>query len=149
MIYKPHYEAIIQSRGYRILRNVVTAVLDKETELTLPEWSFLGLIADSPNIRPIEVASILAVDPPFVTVMIARLVELKLITTEPNKKDRRSKLLVLSRKGKNLIENIEHKVHSGVNGLLTGVNPADLKIYFKVLETVIKNDQIKQGFSAE
>lgn len=149
MVYKPHYEAIIQSRGYRILRNVVSAVLEKETQLTLPEWSLLGLIADQPNIRPVEVASILDVDPPFITVIIAKLVGLKLITTQANKIDRRSKVLILTRKGKKLINDIEHKINDKVNALLEGVNLEEMKIYFKVLEIVIKNDQIKKDSGIE
>lgn len=143
MIYKPHYEALIQSRGYRILRTVVSKVIETETNLTMPEWTVLGLLADRPHIRPIEVAEILDVDPPFITVMLANLIKRNLITSKSNEGDKRSKLLVLTKKGHGIVKNLEAKVHDSLEHLMTGVNLADLKTYFKVLETVIKNDQLR------
>jgi DNA-binding MarR family transcriptional regulator len=141
MIYKPHYEAIIQTQAHRILKNAVSEILEKESKLNMPEWTLLGLLADSPNIRPIEIASILDVDPPFITVIIEKLTKERLISVRPNKEDKRSKLLVLTVRGRELVKNLERIVYEQSKHLLVGVNSSDMKSYFKVLEAIIQNSQ--------
>lgn len=129
----------IFAKSYKALRDTVTRGLGKHG-MSPTTWSFLGAIAASPNgIRLVELADKLAVKAPFVTAMANDMVDRGLVERAQHQFDRRAKLLVLTKKGKQFVADVEADVEAELSQLLVGLTESDLKAYQKVLETIIAN----------
>lgn len=135
---------ILQVKAYRILQAHVSEKLNL-FQLNSTEWSILGLIFENKNgIRHAEIAKILNVETPLVTMMVNGLEEKKLVERLNHPKDKRAKLLFLTPKGKNLIPEVESSLRETLSKILQGISPEELMTYRKVLETIVNNDLIKQ-----
>ncbi len=136
----PSYNyGILFTKAYRVLRSSVYASLGKYN-LNPTEWSLIGLVHDSKDgIRLSEVANILDVKAPAVTMMADTLINRKLIVRIPNQIDARAKLLVITPIGKSTVKKVEQTLEIDLKPLLNGLSRDDLEIYAKVLETIIKN----------
>lgn len=129
----------IFAKSHKALRDAVTGGLGKHG-LSPTSWSLLGAVADSPNgIRLVELAERLGVKAPFVTALAHDLVDRGLIERAQHQFDRRAKLLVLTKKGRQFVADVESDVETGLGGLLVGLSEEDLRAYQKVLETIIEN----------
>lgn len=129
----------IFAKSHKVLRDTVTRKLDRY-DLSPTAWSFLGAVAHSPNgIRLVELAERLAVKAPFVTAMGNDLVERGLVERVQHQFDRRAKLLILTKKGRQFVADVEADVATELKKLLGGLTEAELRTYQKVLETIIAN----------
>lgn len=129
----------IFAKSHKALRDTVTRGLGKH-DLSPTAWSFIGAVAHSPNgIRLVELAERLAVKAPFVTAMANDLVERGLIERVQHQFDRRAKLLMVTKKGKQFVAEVESDVAAELRALLRGVSEDELRAYQKVLETIIAN----------
>lgn len=129
----------IFAKSSKALREAVTRGLGKHG-LSPTAWSLLGAVASSPNgIRLVELAERLGVKAPFVTALAHDLVDRGLIERAQHQFDKRAKLLVLTRKGKQFVADVESDVEAELSVLLAGLTEADLRAYQKVLETIIAN----------
>lgn len=129
----------IFAKSHKALRDAVTRGLSKH-ELSPTSWSFLGAVAQSPNgIRLVELADYLGVKAPFVTALAHDLVERGLVERAQHQFDRRAKLLILTKKGRLFVADVESDVESELRGLLADLTEHDLRAYQKVLETIIQN----------
>ncbi len=70
--------ALIFSRANRKLNDFLRAEL-AECNLSIPEWSYLGLLHDSQGMRGMAAAGILDVEPPFATRLGNKLAKKKLV----------------------------------------------------------------------
>lgn len=130
---------VIFAKSSKALREAVARGLGKH-ELSPTAWSLLGAVASSPNgIRLVELAERLGVKAPFVTALTHDLVDRGLIERAQHQFDKRAKLLVLTRKGKQFVSDVESDVEAELTVLLKGLTEVDLKAYQKVLETIIVN----------
>jgi DNA-binding MarR family transcriptional regulator len=129
----------VQTRAYAILRESVYSVLSKY-ELTPSLWSMLGIILDARDgIRQADVARLMNVKAPLVTVMVRQMEGRGLIQTVRNQFDARAKLLSVTAEGKKMIKVIETELHIELDKLLTGLTETDLITYHRVLTTIILN----------
>lgn len=130
---------VIFAKSYKALREAVTRGLSKHG-LSPTAWTFLGAVAHSPNgIRLVELAERLGVKAPFVTALAHDLVERGLVERAQHQFDKRAKLLVLTRKGKQFVTDVESDVEVELGALLVGLSAEDLKTYQRVLETIVSN----------
>lgn len=133
----------IFAKSYKALRDAVTRGLGRH-ELSPTAWAFLGAVANAPNgIRLVELAEHLGVKAPFVTAMANELVARDLVERAQHQFDRRAKLLILTRKGRQFVNDVEADVEGELKGLLVGLEEADLRAYQKVLETIIRNADVR------
>ncbi len=129
----------IQMRSYRLLRQHVVTVLN-EYDLTPTHWSMLGIIFESRDgIRQTDVAKLLQVKPPLITMMTRELQDRGLIIAVVNQFDARAKLLTTTPTGKKYIKTVEANLSRMLKKLLDGLTEADLLTYHKVLTTIIAN----------
>ena len=129
----------IQTRAYRLLRQQVIDVLDRY-ELTPTYWSMLGVILEARDgIRQTDVAKLLQVKPPLVTMMARELQNRGLITSVTNQFDARAKLLTTTPAGKKYIKTVEANLSKMLDNLLDGLTEKDMATYQKVLTTIIAN----------
>ncbi len=131
---------ILQVKAYRILQARVSRCLG--TYRLIPtEWSILGLIVSSTNgIRHAEIATILGVETPLITMLVNGLVEKQLVERHNHPTDRRAKLLFLTPKGKKLIPEVELTLKATLFKLLAGISREDLEAYKRVLEAIVDNE---------
>lgn len=131
--------AALFAKSYKSLRDTVTRELSQH-DLSTVAWTLLGAVASAPNgIRLVELAEELGVRAPFVTTLTHDLVERGLIERAAHQFDRRAKLLVLSKKGKQFVARVEAELAGELRKLLKGLTDEELKTYQKVLETIIAN----------
>ena len=74
--------------------------------LTAPQYTMLALIAENPAATVGKLAEQLYVSSQFVTVEIGKLVEKGIVDKRPNEQDRRSMILNLTGKGKDLLREV-------------------------------------------
>jgi len=130
---------ILQVKAYRILQAHVSMTLG-EFQLNPSEWSILGLVFESKNgIRHAEIASMLNVEAPLITMLVDDLEKRNLVERLNHPQDGRVKLLYLTQKSKMLIPQIEKKLKEALQKLLSGVSHKDMDIYRKVLEAIVRN----------
>jgi DNA-binding MarR family transcriptional regulator len=131
----------IQTRAYRLLRQRVVEVLSAY-DLTPTYWSMLGIIMESRDgIRQTDVAKLLQVKPPLVTMMTRELQSRDLIVSVTNQFDARAKLLTTTPAGKKFVKTIEASMSKMLDGLLEGLSESDMLTYQKVLTTIIANGE--------
>ena len=90
--------SLYQVKAQRILRDKVTHALS-DYELSSTEWTILGQIYEHKDgIRLSELAIMLGVEAPLITNLIERLVKKELVQKHAHPRDKRAKLLFLTKK---------------------------------------------------
>lgn len=140
----PTYEsAILQVKAYRILQANVRNAL-KKYKINPTEWSIVGIIYQQKNgIRLSEIANMLDIDRPLITIIANNLEKKELIDRVDHPKDKRAKLLFLTSKAKLLLPVIEKELQVKLIKLLNGLTVEELNTYKKVLETIVANNTLK------
>lgn len=137
----------VQTQAYSLLREHVYSVLS-QYELTPTYWSMLGVIIQAKDgVRQAEVAQVMRVKAPLITVMARQMEQRGIIQSVQNQFDARAKLLAVTPEGKKFIKTVETALHQALDQLLSGLSEADMRTYHKVLTTIISNAGIlkKQG----
>lgn len=131
-------------KAYRVLRQGVTDCLS-QFSINPTAWMLLGALAGSSSgLQSSELADILNVKAPLVTVLVRALTHKDLIHTIPQPNDRRAKVIVLTQKGKHFVEKVEAAMNQELDRLLHGISRPDLEAYRRVLESIITNaDSLK------
>ena len=135
-----YISGIIQVRAYRILQAHVGKVL-KKFGLKPTHWFILGYINESKEATSATIADLLKVEPPLITGLTEDLIKQGLIEKKAHPTDGRVKLLKTTTQGKRLIPKVEAALEESINKLLHGATTNDLRIYKKVLEVIIANDE--------
>jgi DNA-binding MarR family transcriptional regulator len=130
----------IQSRSYKVLQRYLEESL-KEFGLTVNEWKVLGIIESNPFISLSSICSELEVELPYITDLVNKLVDKGLLTKTSSQEDKRSKVLLLSNKAKQVLPQTDESIRKVMRELLFGISIDELKTYLKVLETLIENDK--------
>lgn len=138
--HKTYKAAALQTSSYKVLRNHVVETL-ANFDLSPAEWTIIGHIFHNESLRFVDIASILQVEPPHVTTLIDLLQKKKFVERKDDPQDRRAKRIYLTKKSEDIVPNIEIELSAKMNLLLEGISPDEMNTYFKVLETIINNDQ--------
>lgn len=139
MIYPAHQEALIEGRAYRILRAHISEALT-DYNLSIPEWTLLGLLHDYKELRFSELAVFLGVEAPLVSNLVKQLDEKSLIETNAHPTDNRAKNLTLSLRATLLMPEIDAAIHQSLTDLMKGVSAADIAAHFRLLAKIIENE---------
>ena len=141
MTIQSYISGTIYVTAYRTLRGRIAACLQR-FELTPTTWSLLGIVMQARDgIRLNEVARILGVKAPLVTMLANELIDRGIINRIPHHIDKRAKLLVMTAKGKKFVASVEREMDNELKYLLDGVTELELRAYKKVLDTIIKNGE--------
>ncbi|MBC7766423.1 MarR family transcriptional regulator [Arenimonas sp.] len=139
---KTYRAGLLQAKVYRILKGYSQDRLISEYGLSTIDWALLGLLNDNPvGLRPSVIADALGVEPPFITVLITRLMTLGLIDVRTKKDDGRVKIFFLNAEGSKLVPEVEKYLRSQMSFLIKGINPRDLMAYSSVLEQIVENSK--------
>ena len=95
-------------KAIKSYRNFAQMQIDKSGyEITINQLLLLFQISEKPDLSQAELSKILIKDVASITRMIQILFEKKYITRKEDKKDRRQKLLLLTKNGKEVLSNLK------------------------------------------
>lgn len=128
----------LQGKSYRFIKNYINNSLAKE-KLSSLEWGILGLLYENKEgQRYIELAQSMGVEPPFITELVSTLLKQNLIHTKDSEKDKRSKVLSLSEKGKKRVEAMEKNLEKRLHSQFTDISSGEWKTYREVMNKLIE-----------
>lgn len=140
----PTYKiGLIQAQAYRTLQLQFRLAL-KPFELTIPEWSLLGLINDAGTLNLTQITTLLKSKASHPTVLVDQLTAQGLLKRETISSDRRSKAVSITEKGARLVPEVELQVRASLRTALSHIPREDLEIYFSVLRqlaSIYSNDK--------
>ncbi len=139
--YSTYNVGLLQAKAYRLLTHRTNMLL-APYGLTSVQWAMLGVLFD--NAQPlalVQLAEKLEVDPPFITVLVAGVEKTDLIKIEAHPKDRRTKLVSLTHKGRKLVPEIEKILRREMKTSIHGVNLRHLLGYYKTLQAIVANNK--------
>lgn len=131
--YSTYQIGIIKARAHRTFSDVLAKSL-VTYDLTVTEWTVLGVINDRPGVTFVEIAELLNTKASHPTQVVTGLQQRKLITRKVSKEDGRVKRLTLTPKGKELVRRAEPEVRRDVRTFLGDVPRDQLQTYFEVLQ---------------
>jgi DNA-binding MarR family transcriptional regulator len=124
---------LTQAQAYRYLQVQFQAAL-KPYELTIPEWSLMGLLYDNKKMTLTQIGLALKSKASHPTVLVDRLEDRGLVRRIQNKDDKRIKLVELSQKGKALVPQIESQARAQIAMAVGHIDRKLLEDYFKALQ---------------
>lgn len=136
--HRTYKAAVLQTGAHNTLRSEVVKTLSR-FDLIVSEWKILGYIFQNEEVRFVDLASHLRVEPPHITTLIDILQKKKLVQRKDDPTDRRAKRIVLTKKAQDLVPEVEIELSSRMNLLLEGITPGEMATYFKVLEAIVNN----------
>ncbi len=138
-IIPPFYEvATLQDRVYRRLRDVLAKELSP-AGVNLSEWAILGLLNTHKRLTSTEIASLLAVEIPYITRMLKQLEEKQLVESTANEEDKRSRNIHLTLEGKKLIIEIEKALRPMAEKMTKDISMRLSLSYYKALQAIDKS----------
>lgn len=124
---------LLQTKAYRTLKRETTELLSEYSLSTL-DWALLGHLSETEDgMNSSEIADLLGVALPFVTVMVRELQKKKLITKRKSKTDKRENRIVLTDAATQLIPKIEKKLRAAFKTKLGASAVPHLRGYFHIL----------------
>ena len=126
--------------GYRLAQAGAAAIrvfeehLGKPLALRRVDYTILVLVDANRDATNRQLARLLGLSMPYLTVTLDKLVAKGLITREPNAADRRSSLLCLSKDGKKLVRKAEGIASSMESALLGRLTEGEAAILFELLD---------------
>ena len=103
--------------------------------LNRPHFAIMGILHEN-STRVTELAKILAVTKPQMTFLVDQLVKMEVVERHPDASDRRVINLVLSEKGRVLLEEMKRRVKEYVRLRLAGLTDDELTAMSSALETL-------------
>jgi DNA-binding MarR family transcriptional regulator len=137
------YETCLyHSRTDRALRAVVGRCLEKY-HVTMMEWLLLGLVGSGPaeGWNMSALARLLEVTMPQVTALTSHLLEQKLVKQKAAKQDRRNRYVLITGRGKTLLENIEDDIKVAMRQWLVSIPEEQLRAYVDTVRQISEIDQ--------
>ncbi len=105
-------------------------------DLSVAQFKLLMTVRHQGGVTLTELAEILDVSPPSVSVMVEKLVERKLLSRERSSEDRRKVLIEVSPEEKQHLDNVEQQVLASFVDLLEEVGPETARKWGEVLNRV-------------
>lgn len=107
--------------------------------LTTPQWAILKLLYNKNELTQAQIAYELKADRATTGTIILNLYEKEYIHKVIDKNDRRSYIISLTQKAKDIIKQIELIVNNITNEALEGVSEEEVKVLYDTLKQIINN----------
>ena len=127
-------------RAIRTYRQFATQQLKKNgISITIDQWLVIKCLIENPEITQVELSERVFKDNASVTRIIGLLVKAKYITRKMSKTDRRRTQLTVTDLGIETIATVDEIVTRNRTHALSGIDPQEIAVTRKVLESVIDN----------
>ena len=138
---KPTYtSAVEQMRAHRILRGHVQSVLAPYA-INASQWAILGSLYDRPEgMRPTDIANLLEVKAPLITLLVGPLFARSLIDRGEQLPDKRARTITLTASGRSMVEEAEDLLAALGPLLFKGISSSEMATYHKILQAIIASE---------
>jgi DNA-binding MarR family transcriptional regulator len=104
--------------------------------VTMMEWLLMGVVCQGPKqgMTMTDAATTLDVTLPQVTALTAGLTKAKLLKQKVSRQDRRSRRLICTTTGKQLLEETEQAANAALREWLSDIPDEQLEAYLKTIE---------------
>jgi DNA-binding MarR family transcriptional regulator len=123
---------LAQVQAYRRLQDLFRIGL-LPFGLTIPEWTLLGVVFDAEELTLSQITALLKSKASHPTVLVDALVGRGLLDRRSDSFDRRSRLVTLTPKGKQMVPQIEKHVRAHLSHELRTIPYESLLNYYSVL----------------
>jgi DNA-binding MarR family transcriptional regulator len=124
--------------AHRAFRELISTCLSHHN-LTIPQWTLLGKLYTSGSVRPVNLAKILNIKPPYIAKLLSELEGQKMIESVGFADDGRGKAIRLTKKGFVHVEYVESQLSECLNDQLGSLKENDLKTYFIMTKYIANN----------
>ena len=132
----------------RIYKNKLTAKLkENNAELSFEQYIILLQLNERENLTQQDLANHLQKDKSIILRQINTLLEMSYIVRMTDSDDKRKKNLIMTQKGYDILAFSKSIAKKLSDELLSGVDPADLQIFEKVLDTIRTNSGIEDEYN--
>lgn len=130
---------LLQAKAFRILKKHTREYLEPHDLATI-DWALLGALYRQDDGHTFgELSSIMGVRAPYITRMIKKLSAQSLVQVLHIKEDRRTKVVRLTKGGRDLVEAVEKGLRSHMRSVMKGVSARDVLGYIAVLRHIVDN----------
>jgi MarR family transcriptional regulator for hemolysin len=131
--------AALQVITYKKLQTKINSVL-KQYGLNMTQWIILGRLRENDKgLRTTDLARFIHVEVPLITMVSQPLMGRGLINTSQSANDKRAKLLKITDRANDLMEDVENRMQKQIQEIMKGVSTQELNTYFKVLQTMVQS----------
>jgi MarR family transcriptional regulator for hemolysin len=130
--------AALQVITYKKLQSKINGVL-KQYGLNMTQWIILGRLREkSGGLRTTDLARFIHVEVPLITMVSQPLMGRGLINSSQAAHDKRAKLLKLTDRANELMEDVEGRLQQQFQDIMKDVSSQEMNTYFKVLRTMVQ-----------
>ncbi len=122
---------------YRGLRKQF--IIKSNNQLTIFQIHILFFLKEKQSASTKEIANFFQLSLPATTLSLKKLIDEKLIKKEVLKKDERTKILKLTKKGEKLIKEINYKKMKNINSIINKLDQKEKKILIELLKKIVNN----------
>ncbi|MDB5181952.1 MAG: hypothetical protein JWP13_715 [Candidatus Saccharibacteria bacterium] len=131
--------AALQVINYKKLQSKINGVL-KQYGLNMTQWIILGRLREKKaGLRTTDLARFIHVEVPLITMVSQPLLGRGLIDSSKAKDDKRAKLLRLTDRANELMEDVEKRLQAQFHDIMKDIPSQELSTYFKVLRTMVQS----------
>lgn len=102
-------------------------------DLTPVQYAALGQVSDRPGIDQATLAGLIAYDRATITGVVDRLVQKGLLSREVSEKDRRARVLRLTDRGRQILQEVTPAVEAAQAVILQGLDQAEVGEFMRLL----------------
>lgn len=136
---KTYEGALLQVTSYRLLQSAANALLS-QYEIVTAQWIILGYLYEQAEPQRFsDLARMLRVENPLVTRLMEYLVAQEWVQVSTAQNDKRTKLAVITDKGRLLVDEIEVRLYRHLHEAFAGLSMQELERYFDTLEKIAKS----------
>lgn len=129
----------LEAKAYRALKQYLTVAL-QEYSISPVEWSLLGLLYENKKgLRLTTIADELGVEAPFITSLVHKLTQKKVIEQNVDVIDNRVKIILLTKEGKSFVVVVERNVKNKLKKFQQHISAQQFSVHLEVLTTFIEN----------
>lgn len=131
--------AALQVITYKKLHTKINGVL-KQYGLNMTQWIILGRLREKKSgLRTTDLARFIHVEVPLITMVSQPLLGRGLINASKASHDKRAKLLKLTDRADELMDDVERRMQQQFEDIAKDVPRQDMNTYFKVLQTMVQS----------
>lgn len=136
---KEFYDFITGKASTAVTRRLQRNFKNNDIEITAEQWSVLFQLWNKEGLTQQEIANTTFKDKPSITRLLNNMEKLNLVVRVPHPSDKRTNLIYLTQKGKDLKETSVKQADITLKEALKNVNDEDIQICYNTLQKVFNN----------
>lgn len=136
---KQFYDFITGKASIAIARRLHRNFKNVNIEISAEQWSILYQLWNKEGLSQQEIANNTFKDKPSITRLLNNMEKLNLVVRVPHQTDKRTKLIYLTKKGKDLKESSMEQADKTLKEALANLNEEEMNVCYEALKKVFNN----------